>query len=70
MKFDYELLRERITVCFGKVSEFAKAANMTLLHTFNLLNGTEQWSMKEIDTTCDVLHIPSTSIPVYFFTAK
>lgn len=69
MKFDYTLLKNEIEARVETVEEFAKLMQQPLQHINNLLDGTEYWTMKEIDTAVEVLGLDDIQIQPMFFTA-
>ena len=60
-------LREAIKEKFGTQKEFADKMGMNVATINSKLNGKAVWSLKEIETVCDLLDIPASKIGEYFF---
>ena len=65
--FNYNKLKGKIKEVFGTQENFAKALGISAVTLSAKLNGATQFTQKEIDKSCDILHIPKEFIPVYFF---
>lgn len=69
-QYDYSKLLKRIKECFGKQSVFATAMGLSERSVSLKLNNIRCWTQKEMRKCCDVLMIPYTEIPNYFFDFK
>ena len=70
MEFDYAELRRRIkAVCRTEV-KFAEAMGMSKSLASMKLNGKTKWNPCEMARACELLHIPFSDIPLYFFKPK
>lgn len=65
--FDYSKLLGRIKECFGEQDMFAKAMEMSERHVALKLQCLRDWTQDEMFRCCDVLQLPYTEIPNYFF---
>ena len=68
--FDYSRLRGKIKEVYGTESAFAQALRMGRVSLSHRLNNNLEFSSKEILSSCNLLSIPSTEIPAYFFYGK
>lgn len=68
--FDHSKLLGRIVEKFGNRGLFAEAAGMTAGQMYSRLQGTTEFSDKEIYNVAKALEIPPADIPDYFFTLK
>ena len=68
--FDYSKLLRRIRECFGKQDVFAKAMGLSEQAVSLKLQGQREWAQDEMFRCCDVLMLPYTEIPNYFFVLK
>ena len=66
-KHDYSKLRKAITDNFGKQSRFAAAMGLSERSVSLKLNDIRCWTQNEMRRFCDLLNIPYTEIPNYFF---
>lgn len=65
--FDYSLLKKEIAAKYRTQRNFARAIGISE-HTISVkLNGEKLWRQDEIVRTCELLDIPVTAIPIYFF---
>lgn len=63
----YSKLRGKIREVFQRQDLFAVAMGMNPTSlSFKLTNKTE-WTRSEIEKACELLHIPISEAPVYFF---
>ena len=69
-KFDYSKLRGRIREIYGTQDKYAEKLHMGKVSLSQRLNGKLEFSQHEIMASCDILGIPTSEIPVYFFTVK
>lgn len=70
MNFDYSLLRGKIAAKYRNQRNFARAIGISE-HSVSLkLNGKKQWRQDEIVRICELLDIPASAIPIYFFREK
>lgn len=65
--FDYSNLLRRIKEVFGKQSMFAKAMELSERSVSLKLNNLRDWTQDEMCRCCEVLMLPYTEIPNYFF---
>lgn len=65
--FDYSKLLGRIRECFGEQDVFAKAMELSEQAVSLKLQGQREWAQDEMLRCCDVLMLPYTEIPNYFF---
>lgn len=68
--FDYRKLKGKIKEVFETQKAFAKALGIGRVSLSQRLNNLLDFSQEEIKTACELLHISSDEIPVYFFTTK
>lgn len=68
--YDYSKLCGKIREVFGTQSNFAKEVPMNEATLCNKLASKVDFSQKEMNRTCDLLHEPYSMIPIYFFTHK
>lgn len=67
MPYNYSKLLGRIVEIVGTQSNFASKMELSERTISLKLNGKIGWKQSEIAKACDVLSIPDTDIPVYFF---
>lgn len=67
MNFDYSLLRGKIASKYRNQRNFARAIGISEHSVSFKLNGKKQWRQDEIVRICELLDIPATAIPIYFF---
>ena len=60
-------LREDIKKKFGTQNAFADQMGINVATLNSKLNGKAVWSLKEIETACELLSIPASKIGEYFF---
>lgn len=65
---DYSRLRGKIREVFSTQEAFAKAMGMSVCALSQKLNNRTEWTRGEMERACDVLGIPRSEIPLYFFT--
>lgn len=70
MTFDYSLLREKIAAMYRTQANFAKAMGLSKASMSLKLNGKVKWKLDEIARICELLDMPATAIPIYFFREK
>lgn len=63
----YNKLRGRIREVFGSQDAFAAAMNMNPSTLSAKLNGKTDWTIKEVELACCLLHIPLFEMHIYFF---
>jgi len=68
--FDYCKLRGKIKEIFGTQDNLAESLGIGRVSLSQRLNNYIDFSASEIFRTCDLLHIPISEIPIYFFTTK
>lgn len=67
---DYSDLRGLIRARFKTQSAFATAIGISACSVSAKLNGTSEWTAKEIRNSCKVLNISPDQIQKYFFCPK
>lgn len=67
VRHDYTKLRKAITNNFGKQCVFAAAMGLSERSVSLKLNDIRCWTQIEMKRFCDLLNIPYTEIPSYFF---
>lgn len=67
MPYNYSKLLGRIVEKVGTQSNFASKMELSERTISLKLNGKIGWKQSEIAKACDVLSIPDTDIPAYFF---
>ena len=70
MQFDYTLLKRKIKGEVGTQVQMAEAMQMSLMTMNSRLCGRLPFTQPEIVRMCEILHIPKSKIPLYFFTIK
>lgn len=70
MGFDYSRLDGKITEITGTRKLFADKMNLSERSISLKMNNKIQWKQSEIEKACQVLRIPASDIPLYFFTPK
>jgi transcriptional regulator with XRE-family HTH domain len=70
MEFDFRLLVALIIAVYGSRAEFAKALGVSKGTLSMKLNNKVKFTTQEILKYCDLLHIESNDIGLYFFTTK
>lgn len=68
VQFTYAKLRGRIKEKFGTETRFATALGVSLVTVSKKLNGSVQFTMKDIEKWCNNLGIPIEEAGAYFFT--
>lgn len=68
--FDYSLLREKIAAKYRTQANFARAMGLSKASMSLKLNGKVKWKLDEIARVCQLLDMPATAIPTYFFHEK
>lgn len=63
----YGALREKIRAKFSTIGVFAKAMDKDRSTISKKLNGRECWTQDEMESVCDLLDLPTSDIPKYFF---
>lgn len=66
-KHDYTKLRKAVLNKFGKQSRFAAAMGLSERSVSLKLNDIRCWTQNEMRKFCDIMMIPYTEIPDYFF---
>lgn len=66
----YGALRERIRAKFGTIGAFADAMGKDRSTISQKLNSIVSWSQDEIERACELLEIPKSNIPDFFFYEK
>lgn len=70
MAYDYRKLLGKIVEIYGTQYKFAEAMDLSE-HTISVkLNNLRPFKQEEITKACDLLGIPPTDMPDYFFTPK
>lgn len=67
---DYSKLRGAIREYFSTQAAFAEALGISECVLSLKLNDRSEWTRAEILRACELLHIPPSEIPAYFFTLK
>ena len=67
MNVNVRKLRGRIREYYDTQADFAVAMGKSPATLSQKLNGKVDFDRKEIETICNLLHIPAVDIPVYFF---
>lgn len=70
MAFDFRLLTAKIIAEYGTRSAFAKAMGMSKGTLSTKLNNRVKFTTQEIRRACDLLHIDTNDIGIYFFKVK
>ena len=70
MEFDYSKLLGKITEVYRTQSRFSKDMGLSERSVSMKLNGCRKWKQDETARACELLHIPFSEIPLYFFTVK
>lgn len=70
MEFDYSKLLGKITEVYRTQSRFSKDMGLSERSVSMKLNGCRKWKQDEMARACELLHIPLSEIPLYFFTVK
>ena len=70
MPYDYSKLIGMIVEKFKTRYNFAAALGLSERSLSLKLNGKVSWTQKEIAKACELLAIPDTEIPFYFFAVK
>ena len=60
-------LRERISIMYGTIDNFAKAFGVNTATMSKKLTGKSQITREEMEKFCELLDIPVAQIPEYFF---
>ena len=68
VQFTYAKLRGRIKEKFGTETRFATALGVSLVTVSKKLNGTVQFTMKDMKKWSNILGIPTEEVGDYFFT--
>lgn len=63
----YGALREKIRPKFGTIGTFADAMSKDRSTISQKLNGYVSWTQDEMERACELLEIPKSDIPKYFF---
>ena len=66
-KFNYSKLLGAVKEHFGKQCRFAAAMGLSERSVSLKLNNIRCWTQHEMYRFCDLLHLPYTEIPNYFF---
>lgn len=70
MKWNYAKLRGRIREICGTQEKFAKLLGIGYVSLSKRLNNVLEFTQEEIFKSCEILKIPYSEIPVYFFTVE
>lgn len=65
---DYSALRGLIRTYFPTNAAFAKALGISECALSQKLNNHSEWTRKEMEKACALLHTSVAAIPIYFFT--
>lgn len=65
--FKHNKLRGRIVEKYGTMSRFADAANISMVSLSNKLNNKSRISREQIIKWSEILEIPPSEVPDYFF---
>jgi transcriptional regulator with XRE-family HTH domain len=60
-------LRERISIMYGRMDDFAKVFGVNSATLSKKLTGKSQITKEDIEKFCELLDIPVEQIPEYFF---
>lgn len=70
MNYDYSELLGKIRSKYKTQKAFAKAMGLNPCALSKKLNNHVDFTRLEIQRACDLLNIPLTEVPIYFFTPK
>lgn len=70
MQMSYSKLRGKIKEVFVTQEAFATAMGVNAATISAKLNGKTDWTAKEVDLACRLLHIPLSEMHIYFFCPK
>lgn len=70
MDYEYSKLDGRITERFGTRKAFAEAVMISEHTISDKMTGKIGWTQEQINRVCDVLEIPHSEIPSYFFSRR
>lgn len=70
MAFDYRKLRGRIREVFKTEASFAETMPLSSTSLSAKLNNKTEFTQREIDRAVELLDIPKSEIPLYFFTLR
>ena len=70
MAYDFSKLVGKITEVFSTQAKFADAMGLSERTVSLKLNGKVEWKQSEIFKTCELLGVPLSQIPAYFFSAE
>lgn len=70
MSFDYSKLDGKITEIIGSRRIFANKMDLSERSISLKMNNKIQWKQAEMEKACELLLIPISDIPLYFFTPK
>ncbi len=70
MGFDYSSLADKIVNVCKTHATFAKKLGISTRSESLKMNNKREWKPSEIVKSCDILDIPYSEIPFYFFTPK
>lgn len=70
MGYDYSKLKGKIKEVYGTQDSFAEDLKIGRVSLSKRLTGKLEFSQDEIKRSCELLAIPSSEIPQYFFKLK
>lgn len=66
-KYNFSKLNGKIVEIFGTQLAFAEAIGLSEMTVSKKMNGKRPWKQTDMAKACEVLGIPISEIPVYFF---
>ena len=69
-EYDYSKLNGKIAEVLGDKKALAEAMNISYTTMMHRFHNRIPYTQNEIMEVCDLLHIPHSDIPLYFFTRK
>lgn len=70
MNFDYSLLNGKIAEKYKTQRGFSRAIGISEHSISRKMNGIVAWKQEEMAQICQLLGIPASEIPLYFFSVK
>lgn len=68
-KYNFSKLNGKIVEVFGTQLAFAEAIGLSEMTISKKMNGKRPWKQTDMAKACEVLGIPISEIPAYFFAA-
>ena len=66
-KYNFSKLNGKIVEIFGTQLAFAEAIGLSEMTVSKKMNGKRPWKQTDMAKACEVLGIPISEIPTYFF---